>query len=217
MPQDKEKRIRQVIEEVIPDTPANPQEKAKEVLKELDRLNAKTKRPKKEKQTSLKLIFLITVITALIVGFVSGGVYVYFSGVTNLQKPNAVPTSTPSLIPEPTPTPSATAGPTVSPSPKPTEKIDLTAYKVSVLNGSGKIGGAGKVSDLLKKEGFTVTNIANAARYDYTDTIVQVTEEVPGSVVDLIKKALSDNYSVKIGDKLGSTSKYEIVITVGSK
>jgi hypothetical protein len=222
MPKKDEKRIRPVVVEEVGEEEAPPkmesepdlQKKAEEMIGELEKSNENPEKKKKvsNSKTNFKLILIVTVLTALIVGFVSGGVYVYFSGLTNLnQTSKPQPTPTPLEVeqtPSPIPTPLA--------SPK-AENIDLSVYKISVLNGSGKIGEAGKVRDLLKADGFTVSSVGNASRYDYTDTIIQVTKDVPNSVISSIKKSLSDSYSVKEGDTLPSTSKYEVVITVGSK
>ncbi len=154
---------------------------------------------------NMKLIFLVTIITALVVGFIAGGVYVYVSGVSN----NTVSESTP------TPSPVLTeTTPTAKPSPTPTVVPD--SYKVSVLNGSGVIGAAGKVKSSLESSGFKVTGTGNAVNYNFKNTVVQVKASVPAGAVDLIKKALKD-YVVEDGDPLPASSTFDIVVTAGKE
>lgn len=209
MTADHSQRIHPVIEEI--ETVPASEEKAKEVIKELDQLNHKNDLSNSSPKTNYKLIILITLLTALVVGFVSGGVYVYFSGVSSLGQIAQNHT-------QPTPiTPIPTVVPTTSPSPKPDEKIDVSSYKVSVLNGSGRIGEASKVADLLKPVGFKIINTGNASRYDYQETLIQTTDKVPQNVIELVVSTLSEDYQTKLGDPLKTPSPYDIIITVGSK
>lgn len=230
MPAKSKHRIRPVIEEVQPSSSSSPssplppsqpvapkrsapEAQAKEVIKELDELNGSNKKKNSPAQkTNYKLIILVTALTALIVGFVSGGVYVYFSGLSSLGQPDL-------SLPQPTPTPlvsSPSPRPSLSPSPTPAEAPDLEKYKLSVLNGSGKIGAAGTASDALEKAGFSVTHTGNAANYSFKDTIIQTTSDVPETVIIALKKALS-SYTTELGDSLPISSQYDIVVTVGAQ
>jgi len=225
MPAKEKKRIRPVIEEVSseqdtqvpqkheqpveavvePKEEKSPEEKAREIISDSPPVNS----PPSGK-TNYKLILLVTVISALVVGFVAGGVYVYFSGLSQIEETAPQPTQAPEAA-SPTPTSQA------SPSPIPGEEIDVTSYKVSVLNGSGQIGAAGSAGSLLEDQGFEVANIGNANRYDYEATVVQVKETVPEQVIQMVEDALSDTYSVELGDELPSTSGYDIIVTVGTE
>jgi len=165
--------------------------------------------PKVKKKTNFKLILIITILTALVVGFVAGGVYVYFTGVKQAQdQPQVEATSTPE--------------PTVTPTPSPTpeameEDVDLSVYELSILNGSGKIGEAGKARDVVEGAGFTVSKTGNAASFDFDSTIIEHKADVPKSVVSKLKTALEASYTVEVGDELTDSSEYDIVITVGAK
>ena len=216
MPERKDKRIRPVIEEVArepqpsttPETPnqaqrqdqipqgQSPEEQAKVILKDREK-------------TNYKLILFVTVITAIIVGFVAGGVYVYFSGVSKIEQVSPQPTVAPIDV-------SPTQAPEPNSTPVPEEKIDVSSYKINVLNGSGKIGAAGSVADLLKKAGFSVANIGNAGRYDYKETVVEVKETVPEQVVQMLEDSLGKAYALKKGEVIPQTSGYDVVITVGT-
>lgn len=153
-----------------------------------------------QKKTNIKLILVITVLTALIVGFIAGGVYVYVSGVSDKNVPSATST------PEPTEVPVATA------TPKPV--IQLDSFSVNVLNGSGVIGAAGKVKAALESAGFKISGTGNASNYSYKSTVISVKKDVPEEVVAAIKNALS-GYTVEMGDELLPSSKYDIVVTSG--
>jgi len=203
MEEDKEKRPKRVVEEVTeqvptpapepePSVPAEPEEPKEESL------------PAK-RGYSTKTVILVALITALLVGALAGGVYVYFNGVSKLDsQEEAVPSPTPAALPEATPTAS------------PEAEIDLGSFKVSVLNGSGKIGEATKVKNLLTKAGFTISSTGNAKTFDFTDTVIEAKEDVSQSVIDTIKEALAD-YSLEVGETLTASNSSDIVVTVGSK
>lgn len=154
---------------------------------------------------NMKLIFLVTIVTALIVGFIAGGVYVYVSGVSSNTVAESSPT--PSSMPVET-------TPTSKPSPTPT--VVPSSYKVSVLNGSGVIGAAGKVKASLETSGFKVTGTGNAASYNFKNTVLQVKSSVSAATVELVKKALND-YVVEDGETLPVSSTFDIVITAGKE
>lgn len=155
-----------------------------------------------ERKTPIKLLFAITIITALVVGFILGGVYVYMSGVKDV--PQVTGTPTPSAQPQ-----NATPAPTPTPQP-----VKLNTLKVNVLNGSGIIGAAGKVKTALETAGFVVPGTGNASNYAYKKTVIQVKDSVPVQVVDSLKEALKA-YSLEDGDKLPASSTYDIVVIAG--
>ncbi len=181
-------------------------DRAKELLAEITSGHTQVS----QDRMNIKLLFVITIITALVVGFISGGVYVYVTGVKQ---------ETPTQTATPTATPAVSATPTVSATPSPVAigADVLAAFKVSVLNGSGQIGGAGKIKALLENAGFKVGTTGNASSFNYTDTIIQTTDKVSADVVALLKKSLSRDYSVEVGKALPSDSKWDIVVTAGSK
>lgn len=160
-----------------------------------------------ESKSDVKLFVLVAVITALVVAALAGGIYVYLNGINKLSTPTPTPSETPIIME--TPEPTATASPAA--------EVKLSTYKVQILNGSGKIGEANKAKALLEKEGFVVGSTANAASFDFTDTIIKAKATVAESVVNTAKDALSKTYSVKIGDTLPASSAYDIVVTVGSE
>jgi outer membrane biosynthesis protein TonB len=102
-----------------------------------------------------------------------------------------------------------------SPTPQAQEENNLSSYSVEILNGSGIKGEAGKVEGLLSDAGFSDTTASNASSYDYTDTQVALKAAVPDEVFTKIEETLS-TYKIKRVDDLGDSSKYDVVITVGS-
>lgn len=210
------KRIRPVIEEVVeqPDPSVSsgslvdkkrPEPETEEKAKQL--VSERPPADQNPKQTNFKLILFITIITALVVGFVAGGVYVYFSGLSDASQ--VVATPTPVAIVRPTPAPT----PVVTPTPEPVEPSE---YSISVLNGSGRIGAAGDLAEILEEEDYVVDNIGNAAAYDFEETVIQLRPGVPASLGTQLKTLLSGSYEVMIGQELEEDSQYDVIITVGS-
>lgn len=224
-----EKRIRPVIEEVVeekyeeaPQTEASHHEHHHKT-EELENvvvpppMEPVTEEPvseppsKKESKMNLKLVFVMTILTALVVGFVAGGVYVYFSGVS---KPAAVPTPKSTTTPEP----AATSTPKPSATPTAPTKDEISKVSVSVLNGSGKIGEASKVKELLTAGDIKTVSTGNASRYDYKATVIQFKKEVTPALRTYIEKLVAKSYTVEIDEKdLASSSKTDVVITVGQE
>lgn len=159
-------------------------------------------------KTNFKLIFAVSVVTALIIGFVAGGVYVYFTGVKGTKKDTTADTTLSS--PAPLPTNTASTTPTAKP-------VNIAEYGISILNGSGTVGEATRANDLVEGDGFTVINTGNAKTFDFTDTVIQATSIVPETVIERLEESLSKQYSVVIGDPLPDSSEYDIVVTLGAK
>ena len=108
------------------------------------------------------------------------GVYLFRTGSSSkLDIPPALPMVTP--IQENIPTPS------------PEEKlVDFSLFSVTVLNGSGIAGEAGRVKILLEEGGFSVSKTGNADRYDYEETLVYVKENVPDQVTEALQNIIGD-------------------------
>ncbi len=215
MPKDKDEkdqeRPKRVVEEVK-DEPEPEIQKSEpepeEVVAKEPELIEEPPEEKPQKGYSTKAVVLVAVITALLVGALAGGIYVYMNGISQLETSEE---ETESL-----PTPTATAAPEATPTASPEGEVDLSEFKVSVLNGSGKIGEATKVKNLLTKAGFTVGSTGNAKTFDFTDTVIETKEDVPQSAIDTIKEALAD-YSLEVGEALTASNSFDIVVTVGSK
>lgn len=233
MPNEEKKKFKAVTEEIVsappqvekkPDQPVSipPQEVLKveeRHQKEIAKIvgvpetnNIITHGQGTSSKKSVVFFIAIMLLVAFIVMALAGGIYVYLNGVKNL------PSSTSSFeIPFPTSAALATPVPSPSASSSATSKPDYSLFNVSVLNGSGAIGAATNVRDLVQKGGFKVSYVGNADNFNFPDTIIQVKNTVSADVVAALRNLLVSTYSVKIGSPLTAQSRYDIVITVGSK
>jgi hypothetical protein len=116
------------------------------------------------------------------------------------------------IIPTHTVVPVATAVPTVSPS----APIDLTKYTVSIFNGSGIAGEAGKAKTLLTTAGFKVGTTGNASTYDFTKTIIKAKITVDTSFVSALSAALGKTYLVDTTQTLATSSADNVQVVIGS-
>jgi hypothetical protein len=150
-------------------------------------------------------IFLITFFATLLAFLFAGGIYVYLNGVKSTKNIEA------------TPTPQADISSSPTPEASPLANVDLTTFKIDVLNGNGGIGVATAAKNIIEKAGFKVDTVGNADNFNFTDTVIQVKPSVSADITSKLKDALSSNYSVKIGDALSASDSFDIVVTVGSK
>lgn len=165
-----------------------------------------TKENEKGRGPGAKTVVIIVVVL-LLLGALVGGVLYFQKGVGEeaTQPTNTTSETTPSVTPVPT---------------QVEEEVDLKQLSVSVLNGSGKAGEAGKVEDLLVESGFSEDKITtgNADSYDYEETAVSLKVGLSAKVMDAVKISLTDVYALDTsGDELEENSSYDIVIIVGSK
>jgi hypothetical protein len=157
--------------------------------------------PKKGKSTSLIIIICLCVIF-LLAGFVGGYFYA-----KNLSPQADSQKSEKKMKVENTSTPTPTE-----------EEIDLSAYSIEVLNGSGIGGVAGKEKSALEDDGFTVENTGNADTQDYSETSISFKAGVPDAFIDELKKSLSKRYVIASdAGELDDESDYDVVITLGSE
>lgn len=149
----------------------------------------------------------IIIPTALLVGALVGGLITYFSGISKLN------------VPEATTVPIPTVEPVVTASPKPEAKTEVKreTIKVQVLNGSGTAGLAGKAKTYLEGLGYVGVVAGNAPTSDYEETVISV-KDTKKELLDTIKSDLSKNYQVAAETEvLPASSKYDFVVTLGSK
>ena len=206
-----QKKFKAVTEEV-----PTAEEKVKEVkendkseemvLEVSETKNIDANGPSQERRVFLKF-FLITFLATLLALIVAGGIYIYVTG----MRRDGVGQINNSQTPSPVEVPGK------SPSPSPSESMDLSTYKISVLNGSGGIGVATAAKNVIEKAGFKVTGVGNADNFNFSDTMIQVKASVSEDAIVKLKDALASYYSVVMGDALSSQSTFDVVVTVGSK
>lgn len=117
------------------------------------------------------------------------------------------------VIPEPTaaPEPDSVAGLVVLPAP-------LSDYNVTVLNGSGVVGEAGYVADILFAEGFEQVSTGNAEEQDHTSTTVYLKKSLPKEVSDLLSELLGEEYDLEFDQGfIDQDGQVDIRIVVGAK
>ncbi len=136
--------------------------------------------------------------------------FIFFVLLTNYK----LPTNLSSLVkkPVPTATPTVVPLPTVTPTPAFT-KADL---KIKVLNGSGVVGKAGDVRDILKSKGYTDVLTGNADNYDYTQSELQVKDnkQQATAMIEQDLKAYESSFKVTT---LSATNSADVVLIVGSE
>lgn len=99
----------------------------------------------------------------------------------------------------------------------PIDKSGLDRSKLSVIvqNGSGIEGSAGKAKNILKDLGYNVVSTGNAENYNYQGVTIKVKKE-KSNFIDLLKKDLSKNYTVKsTSPDLPSSSSTDALVIIG--
>lgn len=157
------------------------------------------KNPSGSKSKLIITICLIIIFT--LIGFVGG----YFYGKSVSSNNTVTPSSEIETIPTFTPTPTE-------------EEVDLSAYSIEILNGSGVAGVAGDEQDALVADGFSVENTGNAENQDFTETMISVKSSVPAEFIQKLRDSLSERYVVTSGtEDLEDDNDYDVVITIGSE
>ena len=154
---------------------------------------------------SNKSFLWIVVAILVILGVVAGGWFY----LTNKSKIEEKKTSKEFSI-KPT---TAKAQPTVTA----TEEAKLDKYPIKVLNGSGTVGEASKLQEILEKEGFEVSETGNAENYDYRDTIVQAKKSVEKTFLEKLKTLISKSYTLGKDEALSASDSSDVTVIVGSK
>jgi len=104
--------------------------------------------------------------------------------------------------------------PVVAPVPEP----KASDYPVRVLNGTLVEGEAGRLADLIKAKGFTITETKNATSAGFVATRIRTTSDVPTKIVDTIKLALDDTYeSVNLEPLASDSAGVKIEVIIGKK
>lgn len=157
---------------------------------------------KKSSSIGKKILFFL--LGLLIAGIIGGGIFVYQKSIKSSKQVVEI---------SGTPTPTIVISPQASPSPE----LKLSDIKIKVLNGSGKAGEAGKLTEVLKKANFVVAKTGNADKYDYEQTIIEVKKEVSKEALSVLDKTLKDLYDFKYSSGEISDKLYDIVIIIGKK
>lgn len=156
-----------------------------------------TSRPKPKLKSKLWMYLLILLVVA-------------GTGVALLKTGTLKPLflgSTKSKVVSPTPTP------TLVVTPEPTT-VDLTSFKLQVLNGGGVIGEAAKIKKVLLSKGFVNVDTGNTTAT--TEGVIKSKINVPESVIKMAQDSVVD-YRLASPSDLKADSKYDLIVVVGSK
>lgn len=204
-----------VIVEEVDETPKvveSPKEEIKENLKDEKIVVTETavepliESPAEELEEKTNYLWIIVPV-ALLVGALVGGLITYFSGISKLSSTDVTPSPVASV--------ESDVKPTATPEPK--SEVDRSKVKLQVLNGSGVSGLAGKAKTYLEELGYKDIVVGNASVSNLTETTVSLKD----SKKDLLETVVADlakNYKVaEKTETLSAPSKYDFVITLGSK
>ncbi len=95
------------------------------------------------------------------------------------------------------------------------QNMDRSKIAVSVENGSGIEGAAGKVANFLKNKGYNVSSTSNADSYNYKGITIKAKKST-SAYLDLLKKDLSEKYTISdTSSDLPQDSTADILVIVG--
>jgi hypothetical protein len=160
------------------------------------------------------LYFIIVALASFLIGIGSMAALTFGFGkgtLPQIKLPNLPSSSKPS--------PDLSKSVTIIPStPTPSKAVDLAAYNIKILNGSGVTGAATKLKTDLTAAGFTVVSAANADSSDFTETIVAYKKDINPDYIKQLKETLGKKYKVGADAQLTSaqTKEADVVITIGS-
>ncbi len=172
-----------------------------ESMKPIEKETAQSVPEKVVKQKSP--VFWIIIPGIFLLGAILGGIVFYQRGVSKGQTETPTPTPTTSVA-----TPAASASPSAT--------VDLTKYTVNILNGSGIVGEAGKVKDLLTIAGFKVGTTGNATTYDYTKSVIKAKSTVGATFLVKLSTSMGKSYLMDTNQVLATSSASDVQVIVGS-
>ena len=123
--------------------------------------------------------------------------------------------------PEESPSPSpiirgvTTGDETQTPTPTP-EAVDRTKVAIEIQNGTGIVGEAGYLRDILKGMGYSQFEVGNASSQDHVTTSVTYLKDLSKTVQDEITEKLKETYK-EVDVKTSSTGKVDVLIVAGLK
>lgn len=110
------------------------------------------------------------------------------------------------LVEETTPAPTAT----------PEATIEKSEVEVSVLNGTGTPGQAGKAKAVMEDLGFEDVTVGNATSKNATVTTVEFSSDIPASLRKEIVDALDEVFD-EVEEEVNEDEKMTITVTTGSE
>jgi len=168
-------------------------------------------KPKKKKSGLLKY-FLIVAFIAFFIGLAFMAGFDYFQQRNNFNNNNGL--SETSI----TPTVTTSSSPSISPESSASATSNLSAFSISILNGSGITGEASKLKTSLVTAGFTVNSVGNADNSDYKNTKIYAKKKVVAAYLNQLKAILKKSYVLDpVADYPKTASgESDLIITIGA-
>lgn len=197
-----EKPVENIIDVVpseVKDT--TPEEKPETKIETIETTN--TALDEEEPQTPKKLILIIVVVAlaAFALGAIAGGLFMYRQNAVAVPKEITIPKNS---------EPSSTPVPTTAP-------VDLTKYKIEVLNGSDTKGAAGTLKDDLTTAGFNVASLGNATSSAFIKTVLSTKKEIDKDYFAKLQEFLQKSHALSVNQDLKEDSKTDILIIIGAE
>jgi len=161
-------------------------------------------RPQPKRPVNKRFVYLVLAIIVLLIAFFSYKAFGTKSKSEISQKPAVVTPVVTEAFPTtldqqtPTSTPTVTIAPTPVSIVNPVDSatgLDRSKLSVTVQNGSGEEGVAGKAETVLKNLGYDVVSSGNADNFDYTNAVIQV-KAANSDYLDLLKTDLGLSYTI---------------------
>jgi hypothetical protein len=153
-----------------------------------------------------RFVYLILIVLVILVAFFSYRIFWAKGKAAISQNPAVTAPSPTESFPTDTPTPTLAPNITITPTAVPTlnpvdqaSGLDRSKLSVTVENGSGGAGVAGKGAAVLTHLGYNVTGTGNADNFDFTNVVIQV-KSASNSYLGLLQNDLGLTYTI------GSTS-----------
>jgi len=101
-----------------------------------------------------------------------------------------------------------------APAPEPVK----SDFPIEIQNGTLVTGEAGKLSEILKNQGYEITGTANATAAGFVATRLRYTPEVPEKILDQIKNSLLETYQSVNSEPVATFSGQNVIqIIIGKK
>ncbi|MEK7517894.1 MAG: LytR C-terminal domain-containing protein [Patescibacteria group bacterium] len=152
------------------------------------------------KSASKKNLLLPILVIVLLGIAILGGLFIYRQ---NFSKKAEEKVNEVSLPPKPVKKPTA-------------EPLDLSKFKIEILNGSGIEGAASSQKSDLEAMGFNITSVGNADNSDYTEIVIRAKKAVDKAFLDKLRTTLEESFEVS-EEELDEEATTDIVIIIGSK
>jgi LytR cell envelope-related transcriptional attenuator len=161
-----------------------------------------------------RLLIIFFVILIILIGGLAA-LYLIGGSAKHKQLPTTKPIPTAEASPTIAVTPEASNSASLTATPSAATKLDRTVLQISVQNGSGTVGAAQKIADILKKAGYTKITTGNADAYTYKGITIYVKKKYSDYLPVLQKDISAANPQVAIKPSVDDTISTDAEVIVG--